>query len=56
MRESYFLSIYKDRKLVFQSEEDQRQMQLKLSSLEKGRYIVTMTNGYAECHQVLYIE
>lgn len=55
-RETYDIFIYKGKELVSQFKTNESQMQLMLPALEKGRYVVTITNGSLKCHQVMYIE
>lgn len=51
----YDVSIYKDKELIYQSSSDKKDIQLDVSTLAKGRYIVTVSNGVTRCSQVLFI-
>lgn len=52
----YDVSIFKDKELIYESKSNQKNVRLDISTLAKGRYIVTVSNGVSQCSQALYIK
>ena len=53
---TYTVSIYKDKELINQFVFGQNSFEVDVSTLAKGRYVVTVNNKEAQCSQVLYIK
>lgn len=53
---TYTVSIYKDKELINQFVFGQKSFEVDVSTLAKGRYVVTVNNKEAQCSQVLYIK
>lgn len=53
---TYTVSIYKEKELINQFNSARKDFDVDISTLVKGRYVVTVNNKEVQCSQVLYIK